>query len=52
MHRSRQQSLEAEWLGRSVTVRVKIRVRARARGWGFSLINNFVLFSWHGVDVL
>ena len=29
VHRSRQQSLVAEWLGLSVTVRVKVRARAR-----------------------
>ena len=39
MHCSPQQSLVAEWLGPSVTVRVRVRVRvrARAREWNFSL---------------
>ena len=31
MHRSRQQSLVAKWLGIGVTVRVRVRVRVRAR---------------------
>ena len=31
VHRSRQQSLVAEWLGLSVTVRVKVRARTRER---------------------
>ena len=38
MHHSRQQSLVAEWLGHSITVRVRVRVRARTREWDFSVL--------------
>ena len=59
VHRSRQRSLVAGWLGLSVIVRV--RVRARAREWGFSVLffyffcvkvtNTFVLHVNGGCDI-
>ena len=52
MHRSRQQSLVAKWLGIGVTVRVRVRVRARARAkeWDYffslcKVAKTFVLLS-------
>ena len=52
MHRSRQQSLIAKWLGIGVTVRVRVRVRARARAkeWDYffslcKVAKTFVLLS-------
>ena len=51
VHRSRQQSLIAKWLGLGVTV----RVRVRAREWNYffffflcvKVTKTFVLLSWH-----
>ena len=52
MHRSRQQSLIAKWLGIGVTVRVRgrVRARARAREWDYffslcKVAKTFVLLS-------
>ena len=57
VHHSCQPCFVAKWLGCSVTVGV--RVKARARKWNFSLLflsvlkcDNFVLLSWHSVDVM
>ena len=61
-----QQCVVAEWLGHSVTVRLRARVRVRARKWDFTpspffffffvcvknVTNNFVLLSWHSVEVV
>ena len=38
VHRSRQQSLVAKWLGLGVTVRVRFRARARERDYFFSSV--------------
>ena len=45
VHRSRQQSLVAKWLGVGVTVRVRVRVRTRARECLCKVTKTFVLLS-------